>query len=117
MNEMIQHNAPMIELPTPKICSEPLAMHPFEESRLGTRPFHVVAYAFRKGSTCAHCGRPIAHVYVISDKNGARFEVGSTCVMNTQDVVLQNDLKRHRCMRLKDVQRHTEEPELEAVLW
>jgi hypothetical protein len=78
-------------------------------------PFHVVAYTLRKGSTCDHCGRPITHVYGICDKNGVRFEVGSTCVMKTRDAELQAELKQVQS-RVRQKKREEEHGQ-EVALW
>lgn len=77
--------------------TQEILQHPF--NNCGVAPFEYVGYAERlyypchnidgsinnsvppmAGGTCAHCGTCIRHAYIIRDKNGKEFDVGSECV-------------------------------------
>ena len=92
-------------------------MHPFEKSGLGKAPFRLVGHGTRIGpiripnpdgttteigspgqpmGSCKHCGMGIADCYVIRSSDGKEFEVGSSCVLKTDDPGLKKEVKRIR---------------------
>ena len=89
-------------------------MHPFEKAKLGKAPFRFVGAERKVGpyryttkcglevqvgapgqpmGTCDYCGQGIAVCCQIVSSDGKRFEVGTSCVERTGDLVLAKKAK------------------------
>ena len=53
--------------------------------------------------SCSHCGTGIIHHFIIADKTGAEFAIGSTCVDKLNDTRLTTRVKMAEKARLKAV--------------
>ena len=63
--------------------------HKFEIKGLGEAPFELDSYIKAPDTTCDFCGKTLVHVFVIRSSDNKRFNVGSTCVLNTKDSQLR----------------------------
>jgi hypothetical protein len=64
--------------------------------------------------TCAHCGTPILHHFIIKDAEGKFFAIGSSCVERLGDTALISAVKAAELKRKRELNRKKREAEREA---